>query len=233
MMNEKKALKQISEATSITFLTGAGVSVPSGIPDYRSLKGIYQGINQPEYLLSRTCMEQEPAVFYQFVKRLYHPDATPNLVHQKMAQLAKSKDVKVVTQNIDGLHQPNEQLEVVAFHGQLSDCYCCKCMLSVSWQNYLLSDRHPGCGGQIRPGIVLYEEALNSAVIESAVEAVANAQLIVIVGTTFQVHPFCDLLAERQLGSQVIVVNQEKIYLDTPHTMVETDACDFFKNIEC
>ena len=85
----------VGNPTKITFLTGAGISTASGVPDYRSLKGVYQGIQQPEYLLSRTCLKTEPEKFYQFVKTLYHPDAQPNIIHQKMAQLEQMKREKL------------------------------------------------------------------------------------------------------------------------------------------
>ena len=101
----EQAIAAVTAASSVTFLTGAGVSTPSGIPDYRSLKGVYQGVAQPEYLLSHDCLENEPETFYQFVKHLYHPQAQPNIIHQKMAELQAKKTVWVVSQNIDGLHE--------------------------------------------------------------------------------------------------------------------------------
>ena len=92
-----EAKEFIEQAATITFLTGAGVSTPSGIPDYRSLQGVYHGLEAPEYLLSRECLQQEPQKFYDFVLQLYHPDAQPNIIHQKMAQLAEKKTVRIVT----------------------------------------------------------------------------------------------------------------------------------------
>lgn len=87
----EQAIAAVTAASSVTFLTGAGVSTPSGIPDYRSLKGVYQGVAQPEYLLSHDCLENEPETFYQFVKHLYHPQVQPNIIHQKMAALQTKK----------------------------------------------------------------------------------------------------------------------------------------------
>ncbi|MBM7687630.1 NAD-dependent SIR2 family protein deacetylase [Enterococcus ureilyticus] len=103
-INETKAINLIQQANRITFLTGAGVSTASGIPDYRSLSGIYKGIERPEYLLSQTCMIEEPEKFYSFVQTLYHPNAKPNIIHLKIAELQKTKNAWVVSQNIDGLH---------------------------------------------------------------------------------------------------------------------------------
>lgn len=101
-ITQAEAIHWLATQQKITFLTGAGISTASGVPDYRSLKGVYQGIQQPEYLLSRTCLKTEPEKFYQFVKTLYHPDAQPNIIHQKMAQLEQMKRGKIVSQNIDG-----------------------------------------------------------------------------------------------------------------------------------
>lgn len=94
-ITQAEAIHWLATQQKITFLTGAGISTASGVPDYRSLKGVYQGIQQPEYLLSRTCLKTEPEKFYQFVKTLYHPDAQPNIIHQKMAQLEQMKRGKL------------------------------------------------------------------------------------------------------------------------------------------
>ena len=122
-----EATQAINESKSITFLTGAGVSTPSGIPDYRSLKGIYQGIEQPEYLLSHKAMVHEPQKFYSFVKKIYHPNAQPNVIHTEIARLEKHKKVWTVSQNIDGLHEKAGSQQLVNFHGTLYHCYCRKC----------------------------------------------------------------------------------------------------------
>ena len=121
------AVKMMQQAKHLTFLTGAGVSTASGIPDYRSLKGVYHGLDQPEYLLSHTCMLREPEKFYEFVQKLYHPDAKPNVIHERIAAMEKEKDCWVVSQNIDGLHEKAGSQHCVNFHGNIYDCYCRKC----------------------------------------------------------------------------------------------------------
>ncbi|MGG5370540.1 NAD-dependent protein deacylase [Enterococcus sp. AZ196] len=226
-----QAVKMIQQSKRITFLTGAGVSTPSGVPDYRSLQGIYHGIEAPEYLLSSECLVREPEKFYQFVKHLYHEEAQPNSIHQAMAQMEKRKDVWVVSQNIDGLHTAAGSRQLVDFHGSLYDCYCRKCQQSVAWTDYLQSDRHKVCGGQIRPNIVLYGEGFEKTVIQQAITAVRNAELVVIVGTSFQVHPFCDLIYEKHEDAKVLVINQTPIQLTSTYDFVQADGTVVFEKV--
>lgn len=226
-----QAVQLIQQAQKITFLTGAGVSTPSGVPDYRSLKGVYQGIEAPEYLLSHECLIREPEKFYAFVKYLYHEEARPNIIHQKIAELEQTKDTWVVSQNIDGLHQAAGSHHLVNFHGSLYDCYCRKCGQSVAWQEYLKSDQHTGCGGQVRPAIVLYGEGFDDNVIQQAIAAVQNAELIVILGTSFQVHPFCDLIYEKHSDARVLVINQTPIQLAGNYPFVQVDGATVFDQL--
>lgn len=228
----KTGIEWINEAQTITFLTGAGVSTASGIPDYRSLTGIYQGLEAPEYLLSRTCMLHEPEKFYTFVKNLYHAEAKPNVIHQAIAELAEAKDVWVVSQNIDGLHEQAGSQQRIDFHGNLYHCYCRKCKQRVSAEIYLTSDRHENCGGQLRPDIVLYEEGFEDETISKAVEAVSKAELIVIVGTSFQVHPFCDLIFYAQPQAKIMVVNQMPVTIQKESFFIETDAVPLFRQLK-
>lgn len=230
-ISKKAGIDLIKHATSVTFLTGAGASTPSGIPDYRSLSGVYHGQERPEYLLSRTALLREPAAFYEFVKRLYHPEAKPNVIHQTMHTLATTQQVQIVTQNIDQLHRQAGSSQLVEFHGTLYRCSCLACGQAVSWQAYLKSDRHLHCGGQLRPEIVLYEEGFADEVIQQALAYTAAADLIVIVGTSFQVAPF-NQLTESVPATPVLVINQEPIYLSRPYSLVLGDAAEFFQLLE-
>ncbi|MBO0482822.1 NAD-dependent protein deacylase [Candidatus Enterococcus courvalinii] len=233
-MSEQKIgeiAQEILTSHSVTFLTGAGVSTPSGVPDYRSLKGVYAGLEQPEYLLSTQAMEHEPEKFYSFVKKLYHPQAEPNIIHLEIAQLATSKQVAVVSQNIDGLHERAGSKQLVNFHGSLYHCHCRKCGGAVAWQTYLESDRHQACGGQVRPNIVLYGEGFQQSTIEAAVSAVEQADVVVIVGTSFQVHPFCDLIEYKEKDSKIIVINQTPILLSMEHSFIQKDGAKVFQKI--
>lgn len=225
------AADKIRQAKSITFLTGAGVSTPSGVPDYRSLHGVYHGLETPEYLLSHDCMEDEPEKFYSFVKHIYHPDAKPNVIHEKMAALEKTKKVWVVSQNIDGLHQAAGSKHLVNFHGSLYDCYCRKCGQAVDWHDYLKSDRHENCGGQIRPNIVLYGEGFTDDVILGAQRAMAEAELVVIAGTSFQVHPFCDLIYYKQKTAAVLAINQTEITVPGSYQFVQANGTEVFEQV--
>ncbi|EAV9860676.1 NAD-dependent protein deacylase [Listeria monocytogenes] len=227
-----KLNEALKKAERIVFLTGAGVSVPSGIPDYRSKNGLYVGMSSPEYMLSHTCLVREPEMFYQFVtENMYYPDAEPNAIHTKMAEIEAEKDVTIITQNIDGLHEKAGSKKVVNFHGSLYHCYCQKCGMSVTAQEYLKSDIHSGCGGVIRPDVVLYEEAISESAIDQSLAAIRQADLIVIVGTSFRVSPFCNLTDYRNKKARIFAVNKERISLPYPFEMMESDAVKVFAEI--
>ncbi len=230
MMNDlKEAIKQ---ANKIVFLTGAGVSVSSGIPDYRSKNGLYAGMESPEYMLSHTCLTREPDKFYQFVKEnMYYPDAEPNTIHTKMAEISQQKDVTIITQNIDGLHEKAGTKKVINFHGSLYHCYCQKCQMSISAETYLQSNIHEDCLGIIRPDVVLYEEAIQESAINQSLSAIRHADLIVIVGTSFRVSPFCNLTDYRNKTAQIFAVNKEPIFLPYSFEMIESDATKVFAEI--
>ncbi|EAC8434553.1 NAD-dependent protein deacylase [Listeria monocytogenes] len=227
-----KLNEALKKAEHIVFLTGAGVSVPSGIPDYRSKNGLYAGMSSPEYMLSHTCLVREPEKFYQFVtENMYYPNAVPNMIHTKMAEIEMEKDVTIITQNIDGLHEKAGSKKVVNFHGSLYHCYCQKCGMSVTAQEYLKSDIHTDCGGIIRPDVVLYEEAISESAIEQSLAAIRQADLIVIVGTSFRVSPFCNLTDYRNKKARIFAVNKERISLPYPFEMMESDALKVFAEI--
>ena len=233
-MTEKiaKACDLIKTSQRLVFMTGAGISVPSGIPNYRSLDGVYAGVEAPEYLLSRTCLKREPAKFYQFVQKLYHPTAQPNVIHQVMAELAQAKEVSVITQNIDSLHQQAGQKNLIEFHGSLYHVYCTKCGESVSVPNYLQAAYHQGCGGQLRPDIVLYEEGLAEDNVQAAIRRVMDAETIVVVGTSLRVYPFAGLLDYRSSEAQVILVNKEASNIGGQTLEIIGDATVFFEQLK-
>lgn len=229
-MNEE-ALALIKNSHHIVFMTGAGVSTPSGIPDYRSMTGVYQGIDNPEYLLSHTCLMNEPDKFYRFVRQLYHTKAQPNIIHQKMKELEETHDVSIISQNIDGLHDKAKSQKVVNFHGNLNDCYCLKCHKKVAVSDYLISNQHQKCGGLIRPNVVLYAEGLSETAIQTAIQWLEIADLVVIVGTSFKVYPFSGLINYCHPDCRLLVINDEPISLDSPHLFVQESAEKFFEAV--
>ena len=206
----KEMAKRIKEAKNLVFLTGAGVSTPSGIPDYRGMDGIYtkSGLKTPEYLLSRRAMLHDTDDFYQFIQQIYHPEAHPNVIHQKMASFPNST---VITQNIDGLHLQAGSKKVIEFHGTIYTCHCEKCGQSVAYQDFLTSYLHENCGGIVRPDVVLYDEQIDGKNISRSIEALEAADTIVIVGTSFKVYPFAALIDYANEDATIYAINKEPL----------------------
>lgn len=225
-------LKQdIDTANHIVFLTGAGVSTHSGIPDYRSKGGIYNGVKEsPETILSEATLFERPQFFYDFVmKNMYFPNAKPNPIHEKIAEICNQK-ADLITQNIDRLDKKAGNKHVVEFHGNLYNIYCTKCHKHVSYDEYAKSYIHKDCGGIIRPGIVLYGEGIDSDNLSRSMNAMQNSDLVIIAGTSFVVYPFAQLLAYRSPSSKVWVINKTEI----PATGVKSiigDAIDIFPKL--
>ncbi|MBW1604811.1 NAD-dependent protein deacylase [Lactobacillus sp. Sy-1] len=227
--------KVFNQAKRIVFLTGAGVSTPSGIPDYRSKNGLYEQDNDgkpAEYYLSHACLQNEPDKFYAFVKNnMYYPDAKPNPIHEKQAALTNQNRASIITQNVDNLYNVAHATHLVEFHGNLYDVTCQKCHRSVDWHAYLESPVHKDCGGILRPGIVLYDEGLDPKRVQTSVDLMSESDLIVIVGTSMRVYPFAGLLQYRNPSAPVIAINQEKLDLGIPLKMIQGDAVTFFKEL--
>ena len=224
----------LTTAKQIVFLTGAGVSTASGIPDYRSKNGLYAGKRRPEYLLSHTCLVKEPTVFYEYVKHnLYYPDAKPNIIHQKMATFTQAKHATIITQNIDGLHAKAgaSKERLVEFHGNLYNVYCQKCGQTVFYRKYLQSMYHQDCGGILRPDVVLYEEGIEQTNLQKSVYAMQTADLIVVCGTSFVVYPFAGLMQYRNPQAKVVAVNKEQISLPNDGIMIVGDAVTEFSKV--
>ena len=230
--NKKMVVNAIKSAENLVFLTGAGVSTLSGIPDYRSKNGIYSQFNErPEYLLSHEAMVDEPAKFYQFIKTMYYPNAKPNLIHEKLAILEKKQNSAIITQNIDDLHQKAGAKNVIAFHGSLYQIYCRKCGGAVPYQTYLESDSHLDCGGQLRPDVVLYGEGIKQEVVDSALRLMAEATTVVILGTSFVVYPFAGLANAASPNAQFIVINEQPVELPFEHLSYIGNAKDIMAEL--
>ena len=187
--------KWIEESDNIVFFGGAGVSTESGIPDFRSVDGLYnqKWAYPPETILSHSFFERDPEEFYRFYhEKLVIRGAKPNAAHIRLAELEKQGKLRaVVTQNIDGLHQEAGSREVLELHGSTHRCYCARCRkpYPASFINDCEGVPKCSCGGVVRPDVVLYEEPLDEEVIEKSVRAIAAAEVLIIGGTSLTVYP--------------------------------------------
>lgn len=221
----------LDDARHVVFLTGAGVSTHSGIPDYRSKNGIYNGISQsPEEILSTDTLMNRPALFHDFVmKNMYFPTAQPNLIHKKIAQICQTKG-ELITQNVDGLDRKAGNKNVIEFHGNLYDIYCTKCQQKVALADYQSSYLHKTDGGIIRPGIVLYGEPIDQEKLMKSVQAVANSDLVIICGTSFVVYPFAGLLQYTR-GAKIWAINKQALAQVGGIKQIVADAAVIFKRL--
>lgn len=220
--------EHLDQATHVIFLTGAGVSTPSGIPDYRSKNGLYSNQSNPEYLLSAENLRDHHQDFYRFVMdNMFFPEAKPNLIHQKIAEIVNSKGT-LITQNVDGLDLKAGNQHVIEFHGNLYRLYCQTCHKKFNYTEYAKSDIHEQDGGIIRPDITLYSEQINPKRLEDSILALQKADLIVIVGTSFRVYPFAQLLNYRNQDAKVWVINKEEINTSDKINFIQADATEVF-----
>ena len=215
MSNIEKFLEMVQESDDIVFFGGAGVSTESGIPDFRSVDGLY---NQkydypPETILSHTFYMRHTEEFYRFYRdKMLCLDAKPNVTHQKLAELEAAGKVKaVITQNIDGLHQMAGSRHVLELHGSVHRNYCQKCGKGFDAEYILKSGTEiplcDACGGKIKPDVVLYEEGLDTNTIEESVRAISNAQILIIGGTSLVVYPAAGLI-DYFRGEALVVINK-------------------------
>lgn len=221
----------INNAKNIVFLTGAGVSTASGIPDYRSKTGIYHDQDRPEYLLSHTNLMTDPQSLYDFaMENMYYPDAKPNIIHQKIADLSNQKGF-LITQNVDGLDKKAGNQNVIEFHGNLYDLYCMKDGQKVSFADYQKSMYHEPDHGLIRPEITLYEEQIDPNKLAHSIQLIENADLLVVIGTSFKVYPFAQLLSYKNPSTPVWIINKEEISNDDNYHELIGDAIEVFEQI--
>lgn len=220
-------------AKHIVFLTGAGVSTASGIPDFRSANGLYTKNKNAEYYLSHRFFESDPEGFYEYCKNnLYFPDAKPNVIHEKQAALTREDRAIVITQNIDNLYEEADTKHLVDFHGNLYHVYCEKCHETVPVEDYLKSRIHEKDGGNLRPDIVLYDEGISQEAISQSLNAMANADLVVIVGTSMKVYPFAGLLQYANPQAKILAINQQALDLPVNFKMIQADATKYFADLD-
>lgn len=224
-----QALEQLIAASHrIVFFGGAGVSTESGIPDFRSVDGLYHQhyAYPPETILSHTFFEQKPEEFYRFYQdKLIVKDAKPNPAHLRLARLeAAGKLTAVITQNIDGLHQAAGSRHVLELHGSTLRNYCTRCHRFYPVEAIANSTGVPrcACGGIIKPDVVLYEEGLDGTVLTEAVEALAAADLLIVGGTSLAVYPAAGLLRYYR-GQELVVINKTPTPADAQATLLIRD----------
>ena len=217
--------KIISESSNIVFFGGAGVSTESGIPDFRSVDGLYhqQWDYPPEVILSHSFFMKNPEEFYRFYRAKMLCEAKPNPAHNKLAALERTGKLKaVITQNIDNLHQMAGSRNVLELHGSVYRNHCMKCNAFYDVE-YIKSTqgvpRCPKCGGIIKPDVVLYEEALDSHVIQESVRAISQAEVMIIGGTSLSVYPAASLI-DYFRGGHLVVINRDSTPRDSMAELV-------------
>ena len=222
-------LKELVDGShNIVFFGGAGVSTESGIPDFRSTDGLYhqEWRYPPEVILSHTFYESNPQEFFRFYRaKLLAPGAKPNAAHYKLAEWEKQGKLKaVVTQNIDGLHQAAGSKRVLELHGSVHRNYCERCGKFYDFDFMLHSRGVPrcSCGGSIKPDVVLYEEGLDQKTLNDAVKAIAEADMLIIGGTSLNVYPAAGLINYYR-GHKLVLLNKSPVARDLAADLVITD----------
>ncbi len=230
-MTAQQQLQQwVHDSGSIVFFGGAGVSTESGIPDFRSVDGLYnQKYSQPpETILSHTYFTGHTQEFYRFYRdKMLCLDAKPNTAHLKLAQWERAgKLAAVVTQNIDGLHQLAGSRTVYELHGSVHRNYCTKCGAFYGVDFIAQSQgvpRCPACGGLVKPDVVLYEEGLDQDTVEGAVRAIAQADMLIVGGTSLVVYPAAGLIRYYR-GNKLVLINRDPTPYDGQADLVIHDS---------
>lgn len=231
-MNEKIEIlqKMIDESNKIVFFGGAGVSTESGIPDFRSQDGLYQQKWKypPETIISRSFFDAKPIEFYEFYReKLIIKGAEPNITHKALAKLEeKGKLSAVITQNIDGLHQKAGSKKVFELHGSTLRNYCMKC--GKFYDEKFISDsenspdklpRCTDCASLVKPDVVLYEEGLDDSIINGAINAISEADMLIIGGTSLVVYPAAGLIHYFR-GKHLVLINKSETQADANADLV-------------
>lgn len=237
-MNKLETLKSwVSESNRIVFFGGAGVSTESGIPDFRSVDGLYRQKFEypPETIISHTFYLEKPEYFYRFYREKMLPlGFEPNITHRVLAKWeSEGKMLGVVTQNIDGLHQQAGSTLVYELHGSVLRNYCERCG---KFHSAEFVKNHPGvpkcdCGGTVKPDVVLYEEQLDQETIERSVQAIQNADLLIVAGTSLTVYPAAGLVNYYR-GNRLVLINRDETPFDHRADLVFHESLgDIFKTL--
>ncbi len=219
----------IAESERIVFFGGAGVSTESGIPDFRSRDGLYsQKFDYPpETIISHSFYLRDPAYFFRFYwEKMLCLDAKPNITHQVLARWEEEgKLLAVVTQNIDGLHQKAGSRRGYELHGSVLRNFCTRCHRPYSGETIRDGEGIPtcACGGIIKPDVVLYEEALDGNTLEGSIRALAQADLVIVGGTSLTVYPAAGLL-QYYGGDRLVLINRDETPYDSRANLVFHDS---------
>ena len=229
-MEKLETLKQwIQESNRIVFFGGAGVSTESGIPDFRSVDGLYNQKFEypPETIISHSFYEQRPEYFFRFYREKMLPlGFEPNITHKVLARWEQEGKLSaVVTQNIDGLHQKAGSKRVYELHGSVLRNYCIRCRKFHSAEFVRDADGVPKCtcGGIVKPDVVLYEESLDADTIEKSVAAIHNADLLLVAGTSLTVYPAAGFVNYYR-GNRLVLINRDETPYDHYADMVIHDS---------
>lgn len=216
----------VQHSDNIVFFGGAGVSTESGIPDFRSVDGLYNQTYKypPEHILSHTFYRENPEEFYRFYRdKMLCLDAKPNMAHSKLAELEKVGKLKaIITQNIDGLHQKAGSKNVLELHGSVHRNFCEHCHKLFDAEYMLHSTGVPkcdACGGPIKPDVVLYEEGLDNDVIEQSLYYISHADMLIIGGTSLVVYPAAGLVRYYN-GHKLVLINKSSTDMDSSADLV-------------
>lgn len=224
-MQLQKLKTWIQESNRIVFFGGAGVSTESGIPDFRSTDGLYSQHFEypPEKIISHSFYLRDPAYFFRFYREKMLPlGFEPNVTHRKLAQWEKEgRLLAVITQNIDGLHQKAGSQNVLELHGSVLRNYCMQCGKFFPAEFVKNSGDIPrcSCGGIVKPDVVLYEEPLNEDVIEKSIQAIENADLLIVAGTSLTVYPAAGLVNYYR-GNRLVLINRDTTPFDNQANLV-------------
>ena len=239
MLKEKvDLLKQyINESDNIVFFGGAGVSTESGIPDFRSVDGLYHMKYKypPETILSQSFFIRHTEQFYEFYKeKMIYKDVKPNITHLKLADLEKQGKLKaVVTQNIDGLHQEAGSKNVLELHGSVLRNFCMNCNKFYDLNKIIKSKNIPycQCGGIIKPDVVLYEESLDDATITKAIQFISKADILIIGGTSLSVYPAAGLIRYYKGRKMVLINKSVTAYDNDADLFIQAGLGEVFKEL--
>ncbi len=215
----------LKESDNIVFFGGAGVSTESGIPDFRSVDGLYNQKYKypPETIISHSFYVRDPEEFYRFYKdKMIFQDAQPNRAHKALAKLEKMGKLKaVITQNIDGLHQAAGSKEVLELHGSIHRNYCTRCGAFYSLDDVMKAEGVPRCtcGGTVKPDVVLYEEGLDQHTMSKSVQYIRHADMLIIGGTSLTVYPAAGLI-DYYNGTKLVLINRSVTPMDSRADLV-------------